>query len=185
MTQVAVYTAQDGSTHLMYAMPNVFVPVSENPPISFVNLDQNIPAVTVDQIINNVTIKASHRLATIAEIAAKDCPQGSTWAIADDSTMPDNYFRDAWVHQGNGIVTIDMTKAVNIHKKYLRQQREPLMPLLDVAYTKALETADTASQLTVVARKNNLRNITSSPEIAAATTPAQLKTAALSILQGT
>lgn len=180
MTQVAVFSNNDGTTSLLYPMQNIYVPISENEPQTFVSLDAGIDGVTFSG-----KNPATYRLATIQEVAQKDCPAGSTWVIVDDSTMPDNYFRGAWVHQGNGVVVIDMNKAVDIHKNYLRQQREPLMQPLDVAYTKALETADVASQSTVVARKNSLRNITASPEIAAATTPAQLKTAALSILQGT
>lgn len=180
MSQVIIFTANDGSVSLIYPMSNVYVPVEEVIVKTFVSLDSNIPGVTADSEDH----KATHRLATIEEIAGKDCPQGSVWAIADDSNMPDRYFREAWVHDGIGNVSVDMSKGINIHKNYLRQKRAEIMPSLDVAYTRALENNDTENQQVVIARKNALRNITASPDIVTASTPEQLKQAAISILNG-
>ena len=56
------------------------------------------------------------------------------------------------------MITINMNKAKEITKARLRQEREPLLAVQDVAFQRALETnADTAA---IVAEKQRLRDIT-------------------------
>ena len=51
---------------------------------------------------------------------------------------------------------IDMAKAREIHKSYIREARKPLLEALDVEFQKALETG--ASTTGIVAKKNALRD---------------------------
>lgn len=70
-------------------------------------------------------------------------------------------------------ITIDMTKARNIHRDRMRAARAPKLAALDVAFQRALETGgDTVS---IVAQKQALRDVTANPEIEAAQTPDDLK----------
>ena len=70
-------------------------------------------------------------------------------------------------------ITINMTKAKNIHKNAIREKRKPLLDALDIEFQKALETgADTSA---IVAKKNALRDAPANSAIDAATTPDELK----------
>mgnify|MGYP001164187897 FL=1 len=70
-------------------------------------------------------------------------------------------------------ITINMTKAKNIHKNAIREKRKPLLEALDIEFQKALETgADTSA---IVAKKNALRDAPANSAIDAATTPDELK----------
>ena len=70
-------------------------------------------------------------------------------------------------------ITIDMTKARNIHRDRMRAARASKLAALDVAFQRALETGgDTVS---IVAQKQALRDVTANPEIEAAQTPDDLK----------
>jgi len=56
------------------------------------------------------------------------------------------------------MITINLTKAKEIKKESLRQQRKPLLEAQDVAFQRALESsADTTA---IIAEKVRLRNIT-------------------------
>jgi len=62
------------------------------------------------------------------------------------------------------MITINMDKAKEITKTRLRQEREPLLTIQDVAFQRALETnADTT---VIVAEKQRLRDITNLADIA-------------------
>jgi hypothetical protein len=69
------------------------------------------------------------------------------------------------------MITINMNKAKSITKIRLRQEREPLLVVQDVAFQRALESnADTSA---IVAEKQRLRDITKLAD--AATTLDELK----------
>ena len=94
---------------------------------------------------------------SIEAVLAKDCPKGAI--IVEQSALPNqhNDFFDAW-ELVVGKVEVNKTKAVEITKKRLRAEREPLIAAQDVLFQRAMETnADTT---TIVAEKNRLRNIT-------------------------
>ena len=56
------------------------------------------------------------------------------------------------------MITINLTKAKEIKKESLRQQRKPLLEAQDVAFQRALESsADTTA---IISEKVRLRNIT-------------------------
>ena len=81
------------------------------------------------------------------------------------------------------MITINMDKAREIHKDAMRQARAPLFKNLDVAYMVAIEQGLDASD--IASKKQELRDVTSDPAIAAASTPEQLKAVWPSVLSGT
>jgi hypothetical protein len=93
---------------------------------------------------------------SIEAVQAKDTPKGSL--IVNTSDLPrDNDFFDAW-ELVNGKVEVSFLKAVELTKKRLRAEREPLLAAQDVAFQRALESgADTTA---IVAEKQRLRDIT-------------------------
>lgn len=70
-------------------------------------------------------------------------------------------------------ITINMTKARDIHRDKLRGARAPLFAALDVEFQRALEDGKPAAD--IVARKKALRDVTAHPDIEAAQTIEQLK----------
>ena len=116
---------------------------------------------------------------TVQEVADKDVPDGVSYSIVENSTVPtDLSFRDAWVGVGIGTtgatITEDITKAREIHKKNIRNTREPLLSALDVDFQRALETsADTS---TIVAKKQALRDAPAASGITTAANVTDLKT---------
>jgi hypothetical protein len=71
------------------------------------------------------------------------------------------------------MIIVNMEKARDIHRQRLRVAREPLFAALDIAYQRATETgADTS---VIVAQKQALRDVTSSPAIEIAQTTDELK----------
>ena len=81
----------------------------------------------------------------------------------DENALPDVEFRNAW-DLVNGVVSIEFSKAKEIKKQSLRQQRVGLLEAQDVAFQRALESSsDTTS---IVGEKIRLRNITMLVDIA-------------------
>ena len=68
---------------------------------------------------------------------------------------------------------IDMAKAREIHKKYIRTARTPKLQELDVEFQKALETS--ADPSSIVAKKQALRDAPADSGIASASTADELK----------
>lgn len=90
-------------------------------------------------------------------------------------SMPANRkFRDAWILNGQ-IIDINMPRAVEIWKNKMRTARAPIMDKLDSEFFRALETGDKEKQDEITALKQELRNVTSLPELAAAKTVAELE----------
>jgi hypothetical protein len=92
--------------------------------------------------------------------------------------LPDNFvspvdrtFRDAWKRD----LSVDMGKAVEIHKTTLRDLRAPKLAALDVEFIKAVEVGDAKKQKDISDKKQALRDVTSDPRITAAQTPEELK----------
>ena len=80
------------------------------------------------------------------------------------------------------MLRVNMTKAVDIKKDMIRQERAPLLEKLDVEFMKALEAGNTALMEEIKAKKQALRDATADPSIAAASTPEELKAARPAIL---
>ena len=115
---------------------------------------------------------------TVQEVADKDVPDGVSYSIVEDSTVPtDLSFRDAWVGVGIGTtgatVTEDITKAKEIHKKNIRLARASKFTDLDIQFQRATETsADTSA---IVAKKQALRDAPAASGIATASNTTELK----------
>jgi hypothetical protein len=88
-------------------------------------------------------------------------------------------FRSAWTFNG-AAVEVDMTKAKDIQRDTLRQERKPKLEELDVEVMKALESGKSTSS--VAAEKQRLRDLTKDPRIEAAQTPEELKALTLEVL---
>lgn len=131
-------------------------------------------------------IPDGHRACTEEEVLILYASYKGTenYHIIDDSTLPDNYFRKAFEYDDGGNVYIEMIKAIEVHKNYLRDLRLQELLDLDVKYFKALEINNAEEIAAIVARKNVLRNITKIPEIESATTPEELKIAGINIVKG-
>jgi hypothetical protein len=95
---------------------------------------------------------------SIDAVLTKDVPAGRGARIVNLTDLPrDNDFYDAWEMDATS-VTVNFAKAVELTKKRLRVEREPLLAAQDVLFQRALENgADTAA---IVAEKNRLRDIT-------------------------
>ena len=122
---------------------------------------------------------ATNKPFTVQEVADKDVPDGVSYSIVEDSSVPtDLSFRDAWKGVGIGTtgatVTEDITKAKEIHKTNIRLARASKFTDLDIEYQRALETsADTS---TIVAKKQALRDAPAAPGITTAANVTDLKT---------
>ena len=119
---------------------------------------------------------------TIEGLAKKDVPAGIAYKSIDDNNIPeDRTFRNAW-EIGGGAIVINMKKARDIKRNYLRIERQPLLEKLDIEYMQALEKNDIDKQKSVIEEKQRLRDAPSHPDIEAAKTPDELKAIKLSDL---
>jgi hypothetical protein len=80
------------------------------------------------------------------------------------------------------MITINMDKAKEIHKNKLRDARKPLLEKLDVDYMRALEQGGNTS--IIVTHKQELRDITSHPDLVNASNVDELKAFWPTILEG-
>jgi len=95
---------------------------------------------------------------SIEAVLEKDVPKGKGARIVDQNSLPrDNDFYDAW-EMDDSSVTVNKAKAVELTKKRLRAEREPLLAKQDVAFQRALESG--ADTFAIVAEKQRLRDIT-------------------------
>ena len=97
------------------------------------------------------------------------------------SVPTDRTFRGAWQFNGNA-VEVDMSKARDIHKDNLREERKKRFEELDVSYMKALESGSGASA--IATQKQTLRDVTADSRIANAADPDALKALDLATLLG-
>ena len=99
----------------------------------------------------------------------------------EESDIPtDRTFRNALKDD----LTIDMSKAREIHKEKLRRLRGPLLAALDVAYQRADEENDQTKKDEIAAKKDALRDVTNDPAIDSAQTPEELKAVIPEVLKG-
>ncbi len=206
MTKVAVYKNADGTTSVVIPAKNVYVPAGKEvlAKEDFITLDNpdaklldgyEIPGYVVPAIpetrklfgllkdkpavaayaVPPTAIQPTVRKATVEEIFARDL-EGKTYEIVDRAGLPtDRYFRNAWEMDGS----VNMVKAVEIHKDKLREQRTKLLEALDIETVRALGAGDGQKMQEIEQKKQALRDITKHAEISAAQTPEQLKLAAL------
>lgn len=72
-------------------------------------------------------------------------------------------------------ITVNMTKAKEIHKGHIRETRKSLLEALDTDFQRALETSADTSE--IVSKKQALRDAPANAAIDAAKTPDELKAA--------
>ena len=70
-------------------------------------------------------------------------------------------------------ITINMTKAKEVHKRAIRYARKPLLEALDIEFQQALETSSDTTA--IVSKKKALRDAPANAAIDAASTPEELK----------
>jgi len=70
-------------------------------------------------------------------------------------------------------ISINMTKAKEIHRKHVREARTPLLASLDTDFQRALETSSDTTA--IVSKKKALRDAPANAAIDAASTPDELK----------
>jgi hypothetical protein len=92
----------------------------------------------------------------INTVLVKDCPIGAM--IVDLESLPQiDEFVDAWELNDN-IVSVNFSRAQELTRTRLRNERIPLLAAQDILFQRALETG--ADTTTIVVEKNRLRNIT-------------------------
>lgn len=102
-------------------------------------------------------------------------PTATNIQIIDKALVPtDRTFRGAW-RVGAGKIDFDMNHCREIHKEKMRQARAKILTKLDVEYLRADERNDSATKAQIAAKKQELRDVTSSPQIESAGTPEELK----------
>lgn len=117
----------------------------------------------------------------IDEVATETVGAGNYW-VKEPDDCPDAHFRDAWSMDDEGNISINMTKAKELHRNDLRNERQSKWPDLDVAFMRAVEQSDTMQQATIAAKKQALRDVTADPAIDAASTAEELKAVRPAIL---
>ena len=81
------------------------------------------------------------------------------------------------------MITVNMTKALEIKKDMIRAERKPKLAELDVEFMRAVESGDTAKQAEISTKKQALRDATEDSVLTNASTPEELKEAVPSALQ--
>jgi len=105
----------------------------------------------------NVAVTIPTGEISIEAVLAKDCPKGAM--IVEQSALPNqhNDFFDAW-ELIDGKVEVSLAKAIELTKKRLRAEREPLFVAQDVLFQRAQESG--ANTSAIVAEKQRLRDVT-------------------------
>ena len=105
-----------------------------------------------------VIIPSPHYKGTMEELAKKRVPEGLTYKIVSDDSIPaDRCFRNAWDIKSGKVVT-DITKAKEIKKEIIRQERKPLLEALDIEVMKNIK--DPVKIDEIESQKQKLRDIT-------------------------
>lgn len=97
-------------------------------------------------------------------VASKSVPKGCEYFIVNDEDIPkEQEFFDAFrieKKEQNVSVVVDVNKAKEIWINHYRIARTPLLASLDVAFMRAVETANTSLQQEIAAKKQALRDVT-------------------------
>ena len=95
--------------------------------------------------------------------ALESVPLGKQYiVITDDSIIPtDRIIQRRMGSRFYGgryqiMITVNMTKAREIKKDHLRQERKPLLEKLDVQYMRAIEAGATDEQASIATKKQQL-----------------------------
>jgi hypothetical protein len=115
-----------------------------------------------------------------AEVRKWEAGTGETavsWREGDVAELPaDRVFRDAW-HHADGKVAVHMERARGIHLGRIREARDRQLDELDTAYMRADERADHAGKRAIATRKQALRDLPATLDLAQHATPEALHAA--------
>jgi hypothetical protein len=96
---------------------------------------------------------------TLEEIAAKDVPAETPYAIVDSLESVDNDYFDGFIYsEGEAVADIAACKSIHLNK--FRSARAPKLSALDVAFMRAVEQSDSAKQSEIAEAKQELRDVT-------------------------
>ena len=84
------------------------------------------------------------------------------------------HFREAWTLEDD-VIEVDMNKAREVQRGFLRQERASHLTRLDAEYMMALEKGDSTKQAEIAAKKQELRDVTKHSKIKNAKTPEALE----------
>ena len=73
------------------------------------------------------------------------------------------------------MINVNMTKAKDIWRDKIREDRKPKLAELDVQYMRAVENDDATEKAAIATKKQTLRDAPADSRIDAATTPDDLK----------
>lgn len=99
---------------------------------------------------------------------------GQTVDASNVNVPKSRHFRSAWDLEGD-VIEVDMNKAREIQRDFLRSQRSEYLTRLDADYMKALETGDETKKTAIAAKKQELRDVTKHAKIKNAKTPEALE----------
>lgn len=118
--------------------------------------------------------------ALLERVAARSVPRGPDgvpaphWVV-DGALLPaDRTFRDAWRCAAGGL-EVDLARARGIHMDSIRRARDEELARLDAPYLEAVEKRNTARRGEIARRKQALRDIPQTFDLALAATPEELK----------
>lgn len=115
----------------------------------------------------------------MSEVKTYVVVDGQTLDTAEYALPQNRNFTDAWAlsedKDHNQIIVIDVEKAKDVWRNKMRQARGPLLDKLDAAFFRAMEDGDTKKQKDIAAQKKLLRDVTSLPELDAATTVEEIE----------
>ena len=94
----------------------------------------------------------------------------------DITKLPDSQFSAAWV-SNNQIISIDLTKAIQVALKNLRTARDPLLIKYDGLQMRASDLNDSAALSDIKAKKQMLRDTTNALKALVPSTLEDIKTA--------
>lgn len=72
------------------------------------------------------------------------------------------------------MITVDMTKAVDIQRDRIRAARAPMLAALDVEFMRAVERGNKAERTRIATEKQRLRDATKDPRLMTAQSPEEL-----------
>lgn len=106
---------------------------------------------------------------TTEEFVSNHLPSDEPYIIMDSDKLPiAKYIKSFDIV--NGKITIDMDVAKEVRKEELRFLRDAAFKPLDVEFMRAVEQGNTAKQQEIAAKKQALRDVTSSPAFDTAAT---------------
>lgn len=182
MTNVIIFTNQDDQVCLMQPCDDVYIKLS-NGDFETYSSQPMIPVFSEDNEITWIS-DPDIRPATIEEIAERDVPKlgGTEFFIVERESLPsDPYFFKAWVNS-RGSISIDMARAREVQKSVLTVLAEPKIESLMDDLMMSLASGNVDQAAIIAAKRQQLINITNSPEISEAASLEELKQAGLSIL---